>query len=52
MDKYTKGELLGKGTFGTVIKATHKEVRRTASADAVLVCLRWRSTRVRWMMRQ
>ncbi len=27
MDKYTKGEVLGKGTFGTVVKATHKEVR-------------------------
>lgn len=26
MDKYIKGPLLGKGTFGEVIKATHKEV--------------------------
>ncbi len=26
MDQYIKGSLLGKGTFGVVIKATHKEV--------------------------
>lgn len=26
MDQYTKGEVLGKGTFGVVIKATHKQV--------------------------
>lgn len=24
-DVYTKGQVLGKGTFGEVIKATHKE---------------------------
>ena len=26
MDQYIKGTMLGKGTFGVVIKATHKEV--------------------------
>ncbi len=26
MDQYIKGTILGKGTFGVVIKATHKEV--------------------------
>lgn len=26
MDQYVKGTLLGKGTFGVVVKATHKEV--------------------------
>jgi hypothetical protein len=28
MDQYVKAEILGRGTFGEVIKATHKEVRR------------------------
>jgi hypothetical protein len=28
MDKYDKGVLLGRGTFASVFKATHKEVRR------------------------
>lgn len=28
MDKYSKGVVLGRGTFGEVIKATHTEVRR------------------------
>lgn len=27
MDKYEKGTVLGHGTFGSVYKATHKEVR-------------------------
>lgn len=27
MDKYTKGVVLGVGTFGKVLMATHKEVR-------------------------
>lgn len=26
-DKYVKGPVVGKGTFGEVYKATHKEVR-------------------------
>jgi hypothetical protein len=28
MDDYEKGRLLGKGTFGSVFSATHKQVRR------------------------
>jgi len=28
MDNYTKGVVLGVGTFGKVLMATHKEVRR------------------------
>jgi hypothetical protein len=28
MDKYDKGVLLGRGTFASVYKAIHKEVRR------------------------
>lgn len=31
MEQYTKGPLLGKGTFGEVVQATHKEVRRWCS---------------------
>lgn len=28
MENYTKGPLLGKGTFGEVLQGTHKEVRQ------------------------
>ena len=30
MDKYEKGVILGRGTFASVYKAVHKEVRRGA----------------------
>ena len=35
MDSYTKGIVLGTGTFGKVLMATHKEVR----AAAGLACM-------------
>jgi serine/threonine protein kinase len=31
MERYVKGEVLGEGTFGSVVKATVKEVRRLRS---------------------
>lgn len=33
MDKYSKGVVLGRGTFGEVIKATHNEVECDGSAS-------------------
>ncbi len=36
MDQYIKGTMLGKGTFGVVIKATHKEVvQHTVGASSI-----------------
>ena len=34
MEHYTKGEVLGKGTFGVVVRATHKLVRALAATHA------------------
>lgn len=34
MDNYTKGVVLGVGTFGKVLMATHKEASAAGGADA------------------
>lgn len=36
MDKYVKGAILGTGTFGSVYKATTKEVRPLGSSSPPL----------------
>lgn len=35
MDKYEKGAVLGHGTFGSVYKATNKEVRALRSCICI-----------------
>ena len=38
MEHYIKGELLGMGTYGKVVKVTHKEVRMYTPCNADLGC--------------
>lgn len=38
MDKYSKGVVLGVGTFGKVLMATHKEVRKFHEALLAGMC--------------
>jgi hypothetical protein len=38
MDKYDKGVLLGRGTFASVFKATHREVRHEKQHSSSRAC--------------
>jgi hypothetical protein len=38
MEHYTKGEVLGKGTFGVVVRATHKLVKVVMNTHACVPC--------------